>query len=566
MPNPIKYTTGSESLALKKGNFYIGTGDVGKGPSDVTGYYQGVSPSGGGYVIYMNKPGAPGDLSYHNATNDSELISFTNNLAGTSYTTVQECLVYYASQTDKVCLNRDYESIVTNGLVLDFDAGFSPSYPTSGTTICDLSGSGLDGGLINGPTYNSNVGGSIVFDGVDDYISLQSSLNSLNGLSGASLNIWLRLNSSRNSSGISGLIQLSGFDTTNGNLYFYTDSARVGGIWLDIFRTDRLFTGDWAPIFNPTNWHMLTVTTTPGTNGWKMYLNGSLRYQTTGQGTVSVNSNIGSFGFMLGRNSNSRDLWGNISNCFIYNRSLSSSEVLQNYQVMFPRFLGENIVTSGLVLYVDAGYNPSYPGTGTTWSDVSGNGNNGTLVNGPTFDSANGGSIVFDGVDDFVNFGSSVSLLNFIYTNSFSTEVWMRWDGGSQPNNAGHLIGKTYGNYRSFLITDTNPGRITFRLDSNGQTTDTGNIISPNLWYHVVCTWNPTTFNAKVFVNGVERASTTNTLTDWTITSGNFQIGNSPGENYYFNGNISIGRVYNNTLSPTEILQNFNAQKARFGL
>jgi len=57
MPNPIKYTTGTETLALKKGNFYIGTGDVGKGPSDVTGYYQGLSPSEGGYVIYMNRVG-----------------------------------------------------------------------------------------------------------------------------------------------------------------------------------------------------------------------------------------------------------------------------------------------------------------------------------------------------------------------------------------------------------------------------------------------------------------------------------------------------------------------------
>ena len=55
MSNPIKYSTGSETLVLKKGNMYIGTGDVGKGPSDVTGYYQGVDVPSGGYVIYMNK-------------------------------------------------------------------------------------------------------------------------------------------------------------------------------------------------------------------------------------------------------------------------------------------------------------------------------------------------------------------------------------------------------------------------------------------------------------------------------------------------------------------------------
>ena len=61
------------------------------------------------------------------------------------------------------------------------------------------------------------------------------------------------------------------------------------------------------------------------------------------------------------------------------------------------------IVTDGLVLLLDAGNTKSYPGTGTTWTDISRNGNNGTLTNGPTFDSANGGSLVFDGVDDYVN-------------------------------------------------------------------------------------------------------------------------------------------------------------------
>ena len=64
------------------------------------------------------------------------------------------------------------------------------------------------------------------------------------------------------------------------------------------------------------------------------------------------------------------------------------------------------IVTDGLVFCVDAGDKMSYPGAGTTWTDLSKNRNNGTLTNGPTFDSANGGSIVFDGTDDYVNFGS----------------------------------------------------------------------------------------------------------------------------------------------------------------
>jgi hypothetical protein len=167
MSNPIKYSTGSETLALKKGNFYIGTGDVGKGPTSSTGYYNGISPPTGGYTIYLNKE--TGGPSIYTVTNDTQLISLTNSIAGTSYTTANECLVYFAGQTDKMVLNRNYEGIVTDGLVLNLDAGFTPSYPRSGTTWTDLSLSGNNGTLINGPTFNSENGGSIVFDGVDDY-------------------------------------------------------------------------------------------------------------------------------------------------------------------------------------------------------------------------------------------------------------------------------------------------------------------------------------------------------------------------------------------------------------
>jgi len=95
MSNPIKYSTGSETLALNKGNFYIGTGDVGKGPTSTTGYYNGITPPSGGYTIYLNK--ATGGPSIYTCTNDTELISLTNSIAGTSYTTANECLVYFLS-------------------------------------------------------------------------------------------------------------------------------------------------------------------------------------------------------------------------------------------------------------------------------------------------------------------------------------------------------------------------------------------------------------------------------------------------------------------------------------
>ena len=106
MPNAFKYSLTNQTLALKKGNFYIGTGDVGKGPTSSTGYYNGITPPAGGYTIYLNKES--GGPSIYTVTSDAQLIGLTNSIAGTSYTTANECLVYYAGQTDKMIFNIDY--------------------------------------------------------------------------------------------------------------------------------------------------------------------------------------------------------------------------------------------------------------------------------------------------------------------------------------------------------------------------------------------------------------------------------------------------------------------------
>jgi hypothetical protein len=174
MSNPIKYSTSAQTLALKKGNFWIGTGDVGKGPTSTTDYYNGITPPSGGYTIYLNK--ASGGPSIYTASNSSQLISLTNSIAGSSYTTAAQCLDYFAGQTDKMVFNIDYPALVTDGLIVNFDAGFTPSYPTTGTTWYDTSpgGNSNNGVLANGPTFNSSGGGSMVFDGTDDYAGFTS--------------------------------------------------------------------------------------------------------------------------------------------------------------------------------------------------------------------------------------------------------------------------------------------------------------------------------------------------------------------------------------------------------
>lgn len=329
MPNPIKYSTGSESLALKTGDFYIATGDVAKGPTSTTGYYNGITPPVGGYTIYLNK--ATGGPSIYVANNDSELINLTNKIAGTTYTTANECLVYFAGQNDKMVLNRDYENIITDGLVLNLDAGFTASYPKNGTSWFNLSlaENSDEATLDNGATFSSADGGSIVFDGVDDYVDATEFVIP----SQISVSVWV------NPDRISSIMQLVSSDNAPVRNWQFRidadDKVRAivfhtsGNNNVQATTTDTLTTG---------NWTMLTFTV-DGTN-LKIYFNAGVE-KASASFPYSILGN-GSAGDLLlaarGSSSVTDFLNGNISIVIIYDRALTSSEIAQNYNSQKGRF------------------------------------------------------------------------------------------------------------------------------------------------------------------------------------------------------------------------------------
>jgi hypothetical protein len=160
MPNSIKYNTGTETLALKKGNFYIGTGDVSKGPTSSSGFYNGITPPAGGYTIYLNKTG--NGPAIYVASNDSELITYTNKIAGTNYTTAAECLSYYAGQTDKMVLSFDIGNIVTDSISLCLLPQNSVCYPKGGGSWYDVA-SGLVMTSYGTQTPFTTMGGALGF-------------------------------------------------------------------------------------------------------------------------------------------------------------------------------------------------------------------------------------------------------------------------------------------------------------------------------------------------------------------------------------------------------------------
>jgi hypothetical protein len=160
MPNSFKYSTDSQTRALKKGNFWIGTGDVDKGPTSTTGYWNGITPPAGGYTIYLNK--ASGGPSIYLASNDSDLISLTNKIAGTSYSTVNQCLSYFDGQTDKVVLNFDIGNIVTDQISLCLLPQNSICYPKGGGSWYDIA-NGLTMTSYGTQTPFTTMGGALGF-------------------------------------------------------------------------------------------------------------------------------------------------------------------------------------------------------------------------------------------------------------------------------------------------------------------------------------------------------------------------------------------------------------------
>jgi hypothetical protein len=325
MPNGIKYSTDAQSLALKKGNFYIGIGDVGKGPTSTTGYYKGISPPIGGYTIYLNKD--TNGPAIYTVLNDTQLIDLTNKIAGTSYTTVNECFNYYTGQSDKIVINMDYESIVTNGLVMNLDAGFTSSYPRNGTTWYDIAISN-NGTLVNGPTFNSTNGGSIVFDGSNDYVVLINNTN-LDSQS-ITMESWCYVSSVFQNGFLfekgSVNTQYSNFFNNDGNFYFRT----VG-----LNNWDLTF---YAPNYITTNtWNHIVCTYSSGIKS--IYVNGTQVAGQTGlSGTISTNPTglyIGAYGPGTGYFLN-----GRIAASRVYNRALSQSEIINNF-----RFGGQKAFT-----------------------------------------------------------------------------------------------------------------------------------------------------------------------------------------------------------------------------
>jgi hypothetical protein len=225
-----------------------------------------------------------------------------------------------------------------------------------------------------------------------------------------------------------------------------------------------------------------------------------------------------------------------------------------------------DIVTNGLVLCLDAADKKSYPGSGTTWFDRSGNRNNGTLIGGAGYNSANAGSVTFDGVDDQIEISPIVLTSRYTITQTLI--------GGASSNPHGYMPiggglfsnGGDYRGYIWFYNTDGVNSKVFFRQDGEADGCDFLNI-TPSLTQGIIFQYTlvKNLTNVSFYINSnLVGTGAANSAINFTIR----RLGHSYSINnvYRMNRNLHNTSIYNRALSPQEIKQNFNATKSRFNI
>lgn len=210
--------------------------------------------------------------------------------------------------------------------------------------------------------------------------------------------------------------------------------------------------------------------------------------------------------------------------------------------------------SASLIRSYDVSNMLSYPGSGTTLADVSGNAVDGTLVNGVGYNNSNGGSLVFDGNDDYVSFSSG-----FSSTDNLTYEAWVNPSslGGwgvvlnHDSWNTGYIHFQFAGNLLQFALNGESDKYSTYSFNTN-------------TWYQVAAVYSKSAKTISFYVNG-SLTNTENYSNPPTITNTNLKMGAWDGSRF-FSGKIGLVRIYNSALSASDIQTNFNGSKTRFGL
>ena len=441
-------------------------------------------------------------------------------------------------------------SIITTNLVLHLDAGNSSSYSGSGTTWTDISGNSNNATLVNNPTYSSDNGGYLSFDGTNDHATLPEIDISGDEITftvwnyGISTQLSYLFNLQGSNNPILRILLPYPFPSGTNQIYF--DKGTGSGY-------DRINFG--ATNSEYQGWHHWAFTANATTGSMKIYLDGVLKHSGTGK-TASLGTPTGT-PQAIGYGALGYYHKGYISQILLYKKELSASEVLQNYNATKSNY--HELITTNLVLHLDAGNSSSYSGSGTTWTDLSGNSNNGTLENGVSYSSSDGGYLVFDGSNDFISFADD-SDFN-LGTGDFTYETWIQITGSGTFMRLGSFINDADSGASPNFTLQTVRIYMYSSLD-NGMLLEKNITSNTNTWYHVVFTRIGT--NLKLYRNGSQIGSAsgvTSNFVDDRLVIGRNHFGTA-----FATGHMAQARLYKGKgLTDSEVLQNYNATRTTFG-
>lgn len=437
-------------------------------------------------------------------------------------------------------------SIINNNLLIWLDANNASSYSGTGTTVNDLSGNGYTHTLTDA-TYTM-LNGVKCFD-----CTTGNRRVVVNGTgptlptTGYTYITWARLEAA------------ASFRTL-----LYTNSPKYTPITI-VNGTNTL--GYWDSAFRSSGYN---IASSGGT--WVQYAvvgdNSSQTFYINGSkvGNSIAYGSGGTTHWGWGNNDTASQPWGYVANMFLYDTKFTPEQIQQNYYNELSKFTAPSIVTSNIVLWYDPSNSVSYPGTGTTISNLANSSLPGTMSNitysDPYF-TYNGSSATMSVADD--------ALLE-PGAGDFTLETWVYYSAITGSSRV--IVGKTNGGNAAdwgYGIR-TQPSGATYLEVGNGTTSVTSSTftVSTGQWYQIVGVYtNVGSKTMTLYVNGVNVGSNSHTFTSVKNTTrplyfGSFDGGATFGQ--WFNGRMGITRMYNTALSAAQVLQNYNADRSTYGL
>jgi hypothetical protein len=428
-------------------------------------------------------------------------------------------------------------NLVMDGLAFAIDAINRKSYSGTGISWYDISGVGITSVLYNGVSYTNTNGGVMAFDGTNDYVNTGYTNLAQDGTTSFTWNSWIWNQSSSTNVIIGNRAGLPNFTKLTPSAFEYYGGTNVG------YTMPRYAWKNICIVKNASN--------------FLYYVDGT-QVASSSAGTSKSATPV-----YLGGDPNVGEYFnGYIANLFVYNRALSSTEVVQNYNAHKTRFIyTSDIVSNGLTLNYDFGSGSSYPTTGTYVSDVSGNSNYGTLVNNPVLvGTGSSASLSFDGVNDNITVahssgtapGNSLTFGVMFKSSSVSGTIVVM---GKQASGSGA------GSYAIVIQSNKLHSRI-----SNGSTEYNASMPFSNTstFNYAVGTYDGSTLN--LYHNGLLVDSTSVSISITYSASYPLYIGSYGGTDFPMRGFINSAQLYSRALTANEIKQNFDTFKTRFDL